>query len=69
VSDPNSARTLQDLGAALAGLDGALGTTVSPRLDPSAATAADLVEQPQHTVLERHQQLEAGISRSLYLRG
>ena len=68
VSDPNSARTLQDLGAALAGLDGALGSNVSLRLDPSAATAADLVEQSKHTVLERYQQLEAAIRRSLYLR-
>jgi hypothetical protein len=66
VSDPNTARILQDLGAAVAGLRGALGSNVSLRLDPSAA--GDLVEQSGRTVLERNQQLDAAISRSLYVR-
>jgi hypothetical protein len=68
VPDPNAARTLQDLGAAVAGLQGALGSNVSLRLDPSVATAADLVEQSKRTVLERNEQLEAAINQALYLR-
>jgi len=67
VTDPTKQRTLQELGAAVAGLQGALGSNVGLRLDPSTADQTDLIEQSRRTVLERNEQLEAATNRAIHL--
>lgn len=67
VADPAGQQTLQQLGSALAGLQGALASYVGLRVDPASAGQTDLVQQAQQTVLARNQQLDVAITQATYL--
>jgi hypothetical protein len=67
VGDPAGQQTLQQLGAALDGLRGALSSYVALRVDPASAQQTELVQQSQQSVLARNQQLDAAVNQASYL--
>ena len=68
ISDPANLRTVQELGASVTGVRGALESSVGLRMEAAASGQADLIEASNRTVLYRSEQLESALQRALYLR-
>jgi hypothetical protein len=68
LTDPANLRSVQELGAAVTGVRGALESNVGLRMEAGASGQADLIEASNRTVLYRSEQLESALQRALYLR-